>query len=294
MQVLRRRNNKRTALSLFQSSWHILSIQNGNASGACVVFLPWTFIPESSKNNELLLLAYLFPPLGFTWSGFPPPPSLVGSAGLGVWRAVTWPGVRTACALSSFSPSGDGWGSIHSRPPAWVPGSGHAAGMAWMWPALDQNHVLLRAKSRVKSLTGTIGFPSFRQAVPAGGNLVLAIEFNPLVLWVRTWRLRERQCLAPCPSSSWRWGHDADQVPRPSLAFFLWLGRVPLTHAQGWSGHNSGPFCLSLSIHFWLVSQMVYTKPTPFQFKYFSPHKINKPTEETIFQLPPTPPNFLL
>lgn len=35
------------------------------------------------------------------------------------------------------------------------------------------------------------------------------------------------------------------------------------------------------------MSQMVYTKPNLFQFKYFSPHKINKPAEETIFQLPP-------
>lgn len=49
MQVLKRRNNKWIALSLFQSSWHILSIQNGNANGCCFAFLPWTFIPEPSK-----------------------------------------------------------------------------------------------------------------------------------------------------------------------------------------------------------------------------------------------------
>lgn len=55
MQVLKRRNNKRIALSLFQSSWHILSIQNENASGCCVVFLPWTCIPESSK-----IMSYCF------------------------------------------------------------------------------------------------------------------------------------------------------------------------------------------------------------------------------------------
>lgn len=73
MQVLKRRNNKQIALSLFQSFWYILSIQNGNVSCCWVVLLPWTFIPRVPQNNELLLLEYLFLQLRLKESGFHPP-----------------------------------------------------------------------------------------------------------------------------------------------------------------------------------------------------------------------------
>lgn len=102
MQVLKRRNNKRITLSLFQSSWHILSIQNGNASGCCGVFLPWTFILVF-KNNELLLLKY------FSLN--------INSALRKVVSTFLYSGiVSRVWPLSCLSQSEDGLGLIYSHP----------------------------------------------------------------------------------------------------------------------------------------------------------------------------------
>lgn len=113
MQVLKRRNNKRITLSLFQSSWHNIVYSEWKCCGGCVVFLPWTFILESPQNNELLLLEYLFlqPALNkvvrtLLSSGI--------SRALCITENVTRTGVSKACTLSCFSQRGNGFGlSIH-------------------------------------------------------------------------------------------------------------------------------------------------------------------------------------
>lgn len=137
MQVLKRRNNKRIALSLFQSSWHIFSIQNENASGCCVVFLPWTCIPESSK-----IMSYCFLNIYFFSSALRKEVSTLLCSGISGDSCVmgTWleqeSAQRVLCAASPGAAMGSGWADPFTasclaplRPTA---GSKNAAGVDWV------------------------------------------------------------------------------------------------------------------------------------------------------------------
>ena len=177
MQVLKRRNNKRITLSLFQSSWHILSIQNGNASSCCVVFLPWTFIPESSKIRR-----YCFSNIYVFSSALNKVvPTLLSS---GISRALRVPGIVTWAGSSRartwvISPRGAmglDCPFTSSCLGPWRPtaGSEEASSVdgvcSWLW---TRTVVLPEVKSRAKSLPGTETTASCKQLQPEETLLVI-------------------------------------------------------------------------------------------------------------------------
>lgn len=112
MQVLKRRHNKQIALSLFWSSRRILSIQDGNTSGCCVVFLPWTLNPKSSQ-----ITSHGFSHVYFFCSAWSKAVPTLLSSGICVWAGdMDWPGVPLACVWNCFSRSRGGFGPIHACP----------------------------------------------------------------------------------------------------------------------------------------------------------------------------------
>lgn len=98
MQVLKRRKNKQIALSLFQSSWHVLSIQNGEVR-SCVVFPSWTFIPESSK-----IMSHCFSNIHFFSSALSRVASALLSSGISRALCVAGSCLEPESAGMCFSP----------------------------------------------------------------------------------------------------------------------------------------------------------------------------------------------
>ena len=162
MQVLKRRNNKRITLSLFQSSWHILSLQNGNANGCCVVFLPWTFIPESSK-----IMSYCFSNIYFFSSAFNKVVPTLLSSGInrgcvmGMWLELE----AAQHVLELFLPEERWVWTVCSHPLPESLQTRKQGGIQcrWsVWPDLDQNHCAARGQVQSQAM----------QAVTAWRNLI--------------------------------------------------------------------------------------------------------------------------
>ena len=124
----------------------ILSLQNGNANGCCVVFLPWTFIPESSK-----IMSYCFSNIYFFSSALNKVvPTLLSSrinrgCVMGVWLELE----AAQHVFELFLPEEQWVWTVCSHP---LPESlntrkwgGIQCGWS-VWPDLDQNHFAARGQ----------------------------------------------------------------------------------------------------------------------------------------------------
>lgn len=170
MQVLKERIINQSNYLYFQSSWHILSLQNGNASCCCVVST-LDFHSRVLQNNEPLLLIIYF----FSSALNKVVPTLLSSR---INRGYRWVGdlncKQHSMYLSSSPRGANGFGlSVHIPCLSpWRPGSEeasvHECGQIW-----TRTIVLLEVKSRVKSC---------KQLQPLLPEPYQSAEFKPLLL----------------------------------------------------------------------------------------------------------------